>query len=188
MIYYTSDQHFDHTNVIKFDNRPFSSVEEMNEILVNKWNETVTKQDTVYILGDFCWGKADRYRYFLSKLNGTKVLITGNHDLKTFPADIKNMLSDTREFKFIKDNDRGVILCHYPIPFYQADYSNEQYMLYGHLHGTIEEDFMRYFKKYVKQHDGRGESACKCNVYPVFCGFYDWKPVTLNQIIERWRE
>lgn len=53
MKYYISDLHFDHTNVIKFDNRPFKDVEEMNNTLINNWNSVVKKSDIVYVLGDF---------------------------------------------------------------------------------------------------------------------------------------
>ena len=76
MNYYISDLHFDHKNVIKFDNRPFSDVEEMNQALINNWNSVVQNNDTVYILGDFCWGKADRWMEILKQLKGQKVLIS----------------------------------------------------------------------------------------------------------------
>lgn len=55
-IYYISDLHFGHSNIIRFDNRPFSNVQEMEETIVKNWNERVAKDDVVYILGDFCWG------------------------------------------------------------------------------------------------------------------------------------
>ena len=61
MNYYISDLHFGHKNIINFDHRPFFDIEEMEEVLVMNWNATVHKDDTVYILGDFCWGKADEW-------------------------------------------------------------------------------------------------------------------------------
>ena len=60
MKYYISDLHFDHTNVIKFDNRPFKDVEEMNNALIHNWNSVVKKNDIVYVLGDFCFGNTER--------------------------------------------------------------------------------------------------------------------------------
>ena len=79
-IYYISDLHFGHANIMKFDNRPFNSVEEMNKALIDNWNSVVTDKDTVMILGDFCWGLEDEWISILNKLRGTKQLILGNHD------------------------------------------------------------------------------------------------------------
>lgn len=55
MIYFTSDLHFGHRNVIRFDNRPFSSVEEMDAALIERWNQKVSNEDAVYVLGDLSW-------------------------------------------------------------------------------------------------------------------------------------
>jgi calcineurin-like phosphoesterase family protein len=79
MIYFTSDLHIWHANVIKYCTRPYSSVEEMNEMLVKNWNDTVGPDDTVYCLGDFSMA-ARPVETFTPRLNGTKYLIPGNHD------------------------------------------------------------------------------------------------------------
>ena len=55
-IMYISDLHFGHANIIKIDKRPFSDVEEMNQKMIENWNNKVKSDDWVYILGDFCWG------------------------------------------------------------------------------------------------------------------------------------
>ena len=187
-IFYISDLHIGHENVIKFDNRPFENVEEMESILIKKWNETVTNEDTVYILGDFCWLKEDDWIRILDMLNGSKVLIRGNHDLKEMSSKLKKRFADVKDYKEIKDNCRRVIMCHYPIPFYKADYADNVYMLYGHLHSTIEESFMQDIKKMILERDNRGGSANKCHFYNCWLGYYDYKPVTLDQIIEKWRD
>ncbi len=62
---YIADLHLGHTNVIKIDNRPFANVEEMNQKLIENWNNKVHSDDQVFILGDFCWGKEDEWVYFL---------------------------------------------------------------------------------------------------------------------------
>lgn len=80
MYYWTSDTHFDHANIIKYCARPFSNVEEMNEILIDRWNFRVNSEDTVYHLGDFQLGKKERISEILSRLKGHKILIKGNHD------------------------------------------------------------------------------------------------------------
>lgn len=79
MIYFTSDPHYYHLNVIKYCNRPFSSVEEMNEMLIKNWNDIVTPDDTVYCLGDFSMAFRP-VEAFSHRLSGTKYLVPGNHD------------------------------------------------------------------------------------------------------------
>lgn len=78
--YIISDTHFNHKNIIEYANRPFKSVKHMNNILIKNWNNTVKKNDTIYILGDFTFGNKDSIKELVSKLNGRKILILGNHD------------------------------------------------------------------------------------------------------------
>ena len=79
-VFFTSDLHLGHANVIRYDNRPFSSVEEMNEELIKRWNAKVGKGDVVYVLGDFIWHTDKKPEDILWALNGMKILIRGNHD------------------------------------------------------------------------------------------------------------
>ena len=79
MIYFTSDQHFWHSNVIKYCNRPYQDVEEMNEALIAKWNSIVKPEDTVYCLGDFSMAFRP-VEVITPRLMGKKLLIPGNHD------------------------------------------------------------------------------------------------------------
>ena len=67
-ILYIADTHFGHANILRFDQRPFQNLEEMNEVLINNWNRAVTSADWVYILGDFCWGKEPDWLELLKKL------------------------------------------------------------------------------------------------------------------------
>lgn len=78
--YFSSDMHFGHERILAFCDRPYGSVEEMNEGLVDLWNQTVAPQDFVWVLGDAVMGKRDETLKYISRLNGTKVLIPGNHD------------------------------------------------------------------------------------------------------------
>ena len=80
MIYFISDTHFYHKKIIKYVNRPFKDVEEMNNTLINNWNKRVKHKDEVYILGDFSFGNKEQTLDLLNKLNGRKYLIKGNHD------------------------------------------------------------------------------------------------------------
>ena len=80
-IWFTSDTHFGHSNILEYEKeaRPFESVETMNETLIERWNSVVHPHDTVYHLGDFCFGKHNLS--IAARLHGKKRLILGNHDL-----------------------------------------------------------------------------------------------------------
>lgn len=81
-LWFTSDTHFDHTNIIRFCNRPFASAEEMNEALVERWNQVVKPSDHIYHLGDVTMKRDNHGRglEILKRLTGHKRLIMGNHD------------------------------------------------------------------------------------------------------------
>ena len=80
MIYYIADMHFGHKNVLRFDNRPFAEADLMDEVLIHNWNERVTDEDTVYVLGDAFWKNEENSVKIIQRLNGHKHLIRGNHD------------------------------------------------------------------------------------------------------------
>ena len=82
MIYFIADTHFNHTNIIKYCNRPFNNTHEMNEYIIQKWNSVVKKDDTVYHLGDVGFGSLQEVKNLVERLNGTKILLRGNHDFK----------------------------------------------------------------------------------------------------------
>ena len=79
-IWTISDNHFFHKNIIKYCNRPFNSVEEMNEFMIRKWNEKISKKDIVIHLGDFALVNIDKIKELRKKLNGIIFLIQGSHD------------------------------------------------------------------------------------------------------------
>ena len=185
-IFYTSDLHFGHGNIIAFDNRPFHSTEEMERVIVARWNERVAPGDRVYILGDFCWNTGAEWDRILKKLNGEKHLILGNHDGRRMTASTKKLFAGIYDYKEIDDNGRTVIMSHYPMPFYRADYNKNTYHLYGHVHVTIEEDLMQEIRAMIMRRDKRGFSQNKCQFYNAWCGYYHYAPATLDEIIEFW--
>lgn len=79
MVYFTSDNHFYHQNVIRYCNRPYEDVESMNEDMISKWNSLVTPEDTVYVLGDFSLAFRP-VEAFSFRFQGTRYLVPGNHD------------------------------------------------------------------------------------------------------------
>ena len=78
-LFFISDLHFNHANIINLANRPFKDVLEMNKTLIENWNSIISKNDTVFILGDFCFGQASVWQKVITQLAGDKVLILGNH-------------------------------------------------------------------------------------------------------------
>jgi len=83
-IWFTSDTHFYHKNIIKFTNRPWNTVEEMNNALINNWNEVVKPNDTVFHLGDFAFTSNGNWKKLINELNGKIYLILGNHKIYEF--------------------------------------------------------------------------------------------------------
>ena len=118
-IYVTSDQHFDHRNANRLCERPFSSLEEMNEVLLSRWNETVGPQDIVYHLGDLALGQ--KPWLWLEKLHGQIIIIRGNHDRKWYARDKSLTLSYA-----------GIDLLLIHRPWEAADW--EGWILHGHSH------------------------------------------------------
>ena len=79
-VFVIADTHFGHANIIQYCNRPFNSVEEMDEAIIKNWNETVSNKDTIIHLGDFGLGNKEYIRGIIERLNGKKILVLGNHD------------------------------------------------------------------------------------------------------------
>ncbi len=150
-IFFTSDQHFNHFNILGYCNRPFSSIEEMNHEMIRRYNEVVSPEDTVYHLGDFAF-KENVVAPILSRLNGTKHLIAGNHDScfskhskykKSILKYIEYGFASVQERMEIKIGDRTFLMCH--LPFIKEDDADQRYpdyrpknegqwLLHGHVH------------------------------------------------------
>lgn len=108
MKYYTSDIHFGHNKIINFEKRPFKSVEEMDNTIINNWNNKIKPTDEVYILGDFTFYKGEKTNEILRQLNGSKYLIIGNHDCyflkdKSFDKAYLSGLRTIKKLKIIKE-------------------------------------------------------------------------------------
>ena len=131
MIYFTSDSHFSHANILKYCNRPFTDVHHMNTVLTNNWNSIIDQNDTVYFLGDFAMSNYPE-KYF-DRLNGKKHLVVGNHDKKNtvnLPWESKSDL--------LKINVDGqiIVLCHYSMRVWDRSHHGSWH-LFGHSHGKL---------------------------------------------------
>jgi calcineurin-like phosphoesterase family protein len=132
-IFFTADTHFGHTNVIKYCQRPFSSVQEMDDVLIENWNKTVSKTDRIYHLGDFCFHTSQMAKKYFHALNGCKFLVKGNHDRTPATKLPWVEIYDTKE---IKIDDQPVWLSHYAHRVWNKSHHGSIH-LYGHSHGGI---------------------------------------------------
>lgn len=197
MRYYISDLHFYHANMnTQMDQRGFASFEEMNEYMIEQWNQKVRKNDEVVILGDFSIAKGEKTNELLQRLKGKKYLIVGNHDRflndKTFD---RNLFKWIEPYMELNDNKRKVILSHYPVFCYNGQYRlNDQgepkvYMLYGHVHNTYDELLINRFQNITREqkrlvYHANEERPIPCNMINCFCMFSDYTPLTLDEWIE----
>lgn len=135
-VFVTSDSHWDHDNIIKYSNRPYTNTDEMNEALINNWNYRVKPNDKIYHLGDFAFGKGLKHpEKFFNRLNGKKYLIKGNHDHEktlALPWDSINELLE------ISVGKQRIVLCHYAMRVWHHSY-RDTWQLYGHSHVTLPE-------------------------------------------------
>lgn len=180
MNYYIADLHFSHENIIKFDGRPYQTVEQMNSDLIKRWNSVVSDKDDVYVLGDMFW-KSEEAPMILEQLNGKIHLIKGNHDKIT--SDMLHYFSSISGYAEFNDNGKHVILCHYPIMFYNHSYMKNCWMLCGHVHNTNENNWLSKWK-YDLRNNILSMASNKGNIVNAGCMLHDYTPKTLDQLIE----
>lgn len=132
-IWFTSDTHFYHENIIHFCNRPFKDVAEMNETLIRNWNETVPEDGIVFHLGDFCLGGSQYWNDILYRLNGKIYLILGNHDMKNIRQGFMKRFEYVTQQMTICVGGQSIILNHNPFLCYGGAY-RDVWQLFGHVH------------------------------------------------------
>jgi calcineurin-like phosphoesterase family protein len=137
MMFFIADMHLGHFNILKYCNRPFASIEEMDQTLIDNWNNKISNNDIVYHIGDFCFRNPE---YYLTQLNGKKHIILGDHD-KQIQNNSKKLAIIHREMilKFsIKLNDENVSinLCHWCMRVWPKSHYNS-WLLFGHSHGRL---------------------------------------------------
>lgn len=146
--------HFGHARILEFTGRPYEGLEEMNEALVTIWNETVKPEDFVWVLGDAVMGKRNETLSYITRLHGTKMLISGNHDY-THPMH-KKSASWTKKYIAagfaevcdpivdLKGHGRSIKMCHFPRALDEYDDrdfdkwrpDNFQVLIHGHVHNA----------------------------------------------------
>lgn len=168
--FFTADQHFGHGNIIKYCKRPFKSVDEMNQVIIDRHNQRVKKDDVVFIIGDFLFrnslggkkgeGLIHKSNYYLDKLNGRLVFIRGNHDRN-------NSLKTIIENVIIKIDNKKINLVHDPK---QAD-PNVDFNFVGHIH------------KEWKIKEIKGVPCINVGV-----DVWDFYPRTYSELMKRYRD
>lgn len=169
MIWFTSDLHFCHENILKYCDRPFADIEEMNNCLLSNINEYVKEDDELYILGDFAFLRHNTLEKGLELFNRiqckNKILIKGNHDEKIVKQLPWKDLLLLKELHL--DNYSPVVMCHHPITNLAKDYHGK-YQRYIHLHGHLH-------SKQPVQTKGK-------IIFDIGVDAWNYRPVCLNEI------
>lgn len=147
--YFTSDTHFNHSKIIEFCNRPARDRDEMNEMLIDRWNERVKPGDMIYHMGDFAFCGKTLRKIIINQLNGRKFLVRGNHDPDSNQWWLDAGFEWVRDYYKLKEtisyeDDEGetkqyvqpIVLCHFPILSWD-NMAHGSWHLHGHCHGSL---------------------------------------------------
>ena len=148
-IWFTSDLHLYHANILWMNKRPFENCDEMYEYIVNDWNSKVKDDDYVFVLGDVLWGsQATRLQNFANKVKGHICIILGNHDKEKTANGVSGSnfdcfySFDRADFIRVKSASRNIdtniYMCHYPALSWPSK-SRGSLHLHGHVHGNMDE-------------------------------------------------
>lgn len=189
MNYYISDLHLFHEASIRFDNRPFASLDEMHKAIVEHWNHKITNGDTVYILGDISLrGKKEELIALVATLKGRKVLIRGNHDdLSDYRY--QQLFYEIVDYKEVHDSVGGrnydLVLSHYPI-FSWKNMGRGTYLLYGHTHDNAEDEYYQKCLSQMTKNECRHIQGATPRAINVGCmkPWMSYEPRSLKEIVD----
>lgn len=157
-IFFTADTHFGHKNIIRYEKRPYNSVEQMDRALITNWNNVVGPRDRVYVLGDFAFrGGKD----IIWKLNGKKFLVKGNHDREV------DGFEWVKDYCYLKSNYGHFALFHYPIVSWEGK-SHGSIHLHGHTHSRTPNNIQAGDK-----------------IYNVGVDTNNYRPVSIDEILDK---
>lgn len=138
-IFFTSDTHFGHETLLHFNGRPYKDAEEMDAALIENWNAKVPVNGLVYVLGDIGETDDERIIEIFNQLNGSKVLIRGNHDVTYEKETLDRLFTEIYDlleieiFDPVESKLQKIILCHYPM-FDWNNFHEGSWQLFGHIH------------------------------------------------------
>lgn len=137
-IFFTSDTHFGHENIIKYSKRPFKNANHMNEVFIENWNKTVDEDDEVYHLGDVSLMSAEKTIEILERLNGKVYLIKGNHEKSVMSQPFtRNFFEWIKPKHEIRINGIDITLDHYAGRVWNKSHHGS-ILLYGHSHDSLD--------------------------------------------------
>lgn len=138
--FFISDTHWNHRNIIKYSNRPFKDIQEMNEILIDNWNRNVRPEDNIWHLGDFAFMKVEQIQQLLPRLNGYKMFIAGNHDQEIMKNQEmllgRNLFTSIGRYAEFNHNNQFFVLFHYGQRVWNKSHHGS-IQLHGHSHGSL---------------------------------------------------
>jgi calcineurin-like phosphoesterase family protein len=139
--WFTSDTHWAHSNIIKYCNRQFKTVEEMNITLITNINKAVGTNDILYHLGDWSFGKVENAIEFREAINCHNIhLILGNHDERNYEkSEFRNLFTKIDRLREINVHGQKITLCHYALKVWNKSHRGAWH-LYGHSHGSLPDD------------------------------------------------
>lgn len=199
MNYYISDLHFFARSQLdnggcNYDKRPYKTLEEMHEDILNRWNKKITNGDVVYILGDVSMrGRNEKLIELVAKLKGRKVLIKGNHD-DVEDYRYKQLFANIYDYRELSDSFEGktykLVLSHFPILMWHEQHKG-RILLYGHTHQTVEDEFFQEcIKRMNERNDIRHENEPEFRAINVgcMCSYMDYEPRSLKELLENKEE
>ena len=145
-VFVVSDIHFSHQRILQYNPKTrgmFRDTDEMNETIIERWNETVGTDDHTFILGDVSMGDVSRAPGYIARLNGTKTLILGNHDRSLMKIDgIRDLFHCVHDYLVYSHSKQDhYVMFHYPISSWDglnSDTEKSSIMLHGHCHSSPE--------------------------------------------------
>lgn len=196
-IWFTSDWHLGHGNIIKLCNRPFKTVEEMDEAIIGNFNDTVKDGDMIYHLGDICLGNWNNYKDKIKhRLGFTNwCYIRGNHDSSTIidrlKASIACNIYDYWE-AFLLESKQMLVMSHYPFEDWNGRYKGSIH-LHGHTHGQLQINKAKDMTEIRKGNHHVWQNSCEIkpidtlipNRFDVSVECTDYKPIHIDEILAK---
>ena len=186
MLYFTSDLHLGHENAIEFTKRPFKSVDEMNNILIENINAVVGEKDELWILGDFSYKlNKEQVRQIRRQIKCRHVhLVYGNHD-KDYSQE--HIFQSVQHYKELKTEYGRIVLFHYPILEWNAAHYGTIH-LHGHIHSTGEynsENLQKFYRDRFPSGHAANNEDLRLRIYDVGIDANQFKPISLAEIANR---
>ena len=174
MILFASDLHFGHKNIVDLCKRPFVDVDEMDAVLIERWNRKVKKNDIVYLIGDVVWDKK-KVAYYMEQLSGKKILVAGNHDSTWIKREeCQKYFEEIVLYLEVHLNGHPITMCHYPMLEWRSSREESKrklgYLIHGHIHNRIADEYRQLFLQF--------------NALNAGVDVNDFAPVTFDELVE----